>query len=332
MIIPVNIPGHEYEITLRNGCLSQVGSIFNLNRKVLIVTDSGVPSIYSEIVKASCENPVTVVLPQGEASKNIDNFTMLNKTMIDNNFTRKDAVVAVGGGVCGDIAGFTASCYMRGIDFYNVPTTLLSQVDSSIGGKTAIDFAGIKNIIGSFYQPKAVLIDPDVLETLDSRQFACGMSEIIKMAVCFDKVFFEALEDNEHISLDEIIGRALKIKAYVVEKDEKESGLRKALNFGHTLGHGIESNSGLFHGECVSLGMIAMSEGEAKNRLIEILRREKLPVSTTLDAKEIISDVLHDKKANPKGISSVLVKDVGAFTFSDESKESLMKRYQEAFK
>lgn len=332
MIIPVNIPNHKYEIHLEKGALAEIGNIFDLRRKILIVTDSGVPSAYSETIESACSQAVTVVLPQGEESKNIDNFLKLNKAMIDNGFTRKDAVVAVGGGVCGDIAGFAASCYMRGIDFYNVPTTLLSQVDSSVGGKTAIDFAGIKNIIGSFYQPKGVLIDPNVLETLPERQFACGMSEVIKMAVCFDKEFFEALESGEDLSTEDIISKALKIKADVVEKDEKESGLRKALNFGHTIGHGIESNSNLFHGECVSLGMIAMSEGKIRERLAKTLSAAGLPVSIDMSSEEIIKTVLHDKKANAKGITAVLAKRPGEFSFSEETKESLTKRYEEAFR
>ncbi|MBQ7895048.1 MAG: 3-dehydroquinate synthase, partial [Oscillospiraceae bacterium] len=257
MIIPVALGQDSYNITLERGALQKAGDILNLNRRVLIVTDSNVPKQYAETVAKFCKEPTIAVIESGEASKNLDSFTMLSQKMLENNFSRKDCVVAVGGGVVGDLAGFVSACYMRGVDFYNVPTTLLSQVDSSVGGKTAVDFGGIKNIIGAFHQPKAVIIDPDVLETLDKRQFACGAAEAVKMAMTFDEKLFERIEQlGVEPILEEVIAGVLKIKARVVEQDEKESGLRKVLNYGHTLGHGIEACSDLLHGECVDLGMI----------------------------------------------------------------------------
>ena len=163
----------------------------NLNRKVLVVTDSGVPEEYSSIIVDAAKEPVLVTLPEGEGSKTLDSFGMLCRRMLDEGFTRRDCVVAVGGGVCGDMAGFAAASYMRGIDFYNVPTTVLSQVDSSIGGKTAIDFGGYKNIVGAFYPPRAVLIDPDTLKTLPARQISNGLSEAVKMALTSDEELFQ---------------------------------------------------------------------------------------------------------------------------------------------
>lgn len=182
MKIPVNLARESYDITLEKGALARVGQIFDLDRKVLVVTDMGVPEGYVQTVCDACREYALVEIEAGEESKNLDNFKALCESMLQKGFTRKDCVVAVGGGVVGDLAGFAAACFMRGIDFYNVPTTLLSQVDSSVGGKTAVDFCGIKNILGAFYQPKGVLIDPEALATLDQIQLGCGKAEVIKMA------------------------------------------------------------------------------------------------------------------------------------------------------
>jgi 3-dehydroquinate synthase len=240
--------------------------------------------------------------------------------MLDAGFTRKDAVVAVGGGVVGDLAGFAASMYMRGIDFYNIPTTLLSQVDSSIGGKTAVDFHGYKNVIGAFYQPKKVIIDPDVLATLEKRQVAAGMAEAIKMSLTSDAEMFAMLEaaDDIYADIDTVIEKALRIKKYVVECDEKEAGLRKILNFGHTVGHGIESARGyyFYHGECVALGMLPMCSDEVRARLVPVLKKAGLSTELKLyedDLREVMTAVSHDKKSAVGGVDAVLVHEVGSF-------------------
>jgi 3-dehydroquinate synthase len=180
------------------------------------------------------------VIPQGEKNKNFETYKFLLEVLSENEFTRNDCIVAVGGGVVGDISGFTASTYMRGIDFYNIPTTLLSQVDSSIGGKTAIDFYGYKNTVGAFYQPKAVVIDPDVLKTLPKRQLNNGLCESIKMAATSDKELFNLIKNGgAYDNIETVIEKSLKIKKAVVENDEKEVGLRRVLNFGHTVGHAV---------------------------------------------------------------------------------------------
>ena len=194
MIIPVRLPAGSYDITLSRGALSRAGEIADLDRKVLVVTDSGVPKEYAETVAKQCRSAVTVTVPTGEGSKSLEVFGGLCGTLLENGFTRGDCVVAVGGGVVGDLAGFAAASYMRGIDFYNIPTTVLSQVDSSVGGKTAVNFGGIKNIIGAFYQPKAVIIDPEVLKTLSPRHFSNGLAEAVKMSLTFDRELFELFE------------------------------------------------------------------------------------------------------------------------------------------
>ena len=233
-------------------------------------------------------------------------------------FTRADAVVAVGGGVVGDLGGFVAASYMRGVDFYNIPTTLLSQVDSSIGGKTAVDFRGVKNIIGAFHQPRGVLIDPALLKTLDERQMASGMAEIIKMAATSDEGLFSLLEESEDpfALLDEIIPAALRIKKAVVEADEREGGLRRILNFGHTVGHGIESAAGgrLLHGECVALGMLPMTTPAMQKRLLALYRRVGLPTSFRFSVSDTLSAIRHDKKAAGDAISYVFVPSAGSYT------------------
>lgn len=333
MIIPVELGKDRYEIVVERGALSRTGEIFRLDRKALIVTDEGVPSQYADAVAKRCRDYVKVTVEAGEESKNLENFKMLCQVMLENDFTRKDCVIAVGGGVIGDLAGFAASCYMRGIDFYNVPTTLLSQVDSSVGGKTAVDLCGIKNIIGSFCQPKAVLIDPDVLDTLSDRQFACGMAEAIKMAMTCDSELFQLIEEcDAKNEIEDIIAGALRIKAEVVAADEKEDNLRRVLNFGHTLGHGIESVTDLYHGECVALGMIPMTAPHLRARLTALLKKEGLPVKCNAPAEEVAEKAMHDKKAQAGGIMTVRVNKIGCFHFKKAGAEELIKDYEEAFR
>ena len=252
--ITLSLGENSYDILLESGCLDRAGELLNLNRKVLVVTDSGVPAEYADTVAFSALAAEIVRIPRGEASKNFDHFHLLLRRMLEFGMGRGDCVAAVGGGVVGDLAGFAAACYMRGIDFYNIPTTVLSQVDSSIGGKTAIDLDGFKNIVGAFHQPRRVLVDPRTLSTLPRRQVANGLAEAVKMALCFDAEGFARYEtadmDKELSSLsagqpvpmlERVILDALRTKKNVVEQDEKEHGLRRVLNFGHTLGHGIES-------------------------------------------------------------------------------------------
>lgn len=327
MILTVSLPHTSYDIIIERGALQQADSLLKLNRRVLIVTDSGVPAAYAQTIASLSKEPTVITVPQGEDSKSLSTYEALLKTMLEKNFTRKDCVVAVGGGVVGDLAGFTAASYMRGVDFYNIPTTLLSQVDSSIGGKTAVNFCGIKNIVGAFYQPKRVLIDPDVLKTLPQRQLSNGLAEAVKMSLTFDPELFRIFEEESaDDKIDTIITRALMIKKSVVEQDEKESGLRRVLNFGHTIGHGIESEEnlhGLYHGECVALGMIPMCSPNVKNRLIPILEKLSLPTKADFDSEKALAAMLHDKKAEHDSVTVITVETVGNFTMKSLDKEAL---------
>ncbi len=317
MILPVKTSTGEYNIVLERGALNHLGDYLSLGRRVLIVTDSGVPSEYSQIAAKQCEEPYIVTIPQGEASKSFENYKLLLSKMVEYGFTRTDCVLAVGGGVVGDLAGFVAASFMRGVDFYNIPTTVLSQVDSSVGGKVAIDFGGYKNIVGAFYPPRAVIIDSDTLKTLEKRQISNGLAESVKMSLTSDKELFELFETEEILpNIDRIIEASLKIKRSVVERDEKEGGLRKILNFGHTLAHAIESENemqNLYHGECVALGMLPMCSSEVRARLIRVLEKLNLPTTIDYDTDIIVEAMRHDKKMSGEEITVVYVEKVGTF-------------------
>ena len=314
MNIQMNLGPDSYDILLERGLLQKAGQHLNLNRRVLIVTDSGVPAAYAKALAEQCKESVICTVEMGEDSKSLSVFGQLLQTMLDHNFSRTDCVVAVGGGVVGDLSGFAASAYMRGIDFYNIPTTLLSQIDSSIGGKTAINFGGMKNIVGAFYQPKKVLIDPNLLKTLPQRQIANGLAEAIKMSLTSDKALFELFETTDiEPNLEEIIFRSLRIKQAVVEQDEKETGLRKILNFGHTIGHGIESTSDLYHGECVALGMVPMCGEELRPRVTAVLKKCDLYRELSYSWEKITEAAFHDKKADGGSVTVTLVTEPGSF-------------------
>ena len=319
MIIPVKTSNGGYDIVLKRGSLNELSLYLKLDRKVLIVTDSKVPKEYSEIVAKQCEAPFIVTIKEGEASKNFDNYKMLLQKLVEYDFARSDAVIAVGGGVVGDLAGFVAASYMRGVDFYNIPTTVLSQVDSSIGGKVAIDFSGYKNLVGAFYPPKAVIIDPETLKTLPERQISNGLAEAVKMALTSNAKLFDIFE-NENImeNIDRIIEESLKIKRFVVENDEREAGLRKILNFGHTLGHAVEvQNEGHYHGECVALGMLPMCSNEIRKRLIKVLEKLNLPTKISFDSDKIIEAMKHDKKISGDSITVITVDEIGSYKMED---------------
>ncbi len=335
MKIPVKLPLGSYNITIERGVLKKVRKIINLDRRVLIVTDSGVPEEYSRTVAMQCREAFTETIPMGEESKSLFVFEKLCAAMLEHGFTRSDCVVAVGGGVVGDLAGFAAASYMRGIDFYNIPTTVLSQVDSSVGGKTAVNFRGIKNIIGAFYQPKAVLIDPDTLKTLSPRHFSNGLAEAVKMSLCFDEELFNLFENSDAAeNIETIIEHSIKIKCSVVEQDEKESGLRKVLNFGHTIGHAIESTEelgGLYHGECVALGMLPMCSEEIRKKLVPVLKKLDLPTEYHGDTKKLIAAASHDKKFSGEKVTVVTLPEIGNFKMEEWSTAELFERIKEFF-
>ena len=335
MKLTINCKTYSYDVIIQRNIINNVSEYLSLQRKVLILTDDGVPSEYVLKVSSQCLNPIIVTVKQGEQSKNIDNYQLVMNTLIENGFTRTDCLVSIGGVVVGDLGGFISSTYMRGIDFYNIPTTLLSQVDSSIGGKTAIDYNGIKNIIGSFYTPKCVLIDPNTLKTLDKRQLHAGLVEAIKMACTCSSSLFEIISKSKNLEndIDEIIFQSLQIKQKIVEEDLEEKGLRRVLNFGHTLGHIIESASNykLLHGECVGIGMLSFSSDKARKQIKKLLKKYNLPTSYDLSLKDIEDYLIHDKKKTGDYIWIVSVENIGSYELKKIKIDELYNKLKEEF-
>ena len=323
MKLTMRLGVRSYDIIIKQGGLSRVGQLINLNRRVLVVSDTGVPEAYLKTVLAQCREGVPVVLPQGEGTKSLECFGQLLTVMLEHGFTRGDAVLALGGGVVGDLAGFAAASYMRGVTFINCPTTTLSQIDSSIGGKTAVDLGDTKNIVGAFWQPKLVIVDPATLSTLPRRHYINGLAEAVKAGLLADPELFAIFEKGDiDTQISEIIYRSLRFKKNVVEQDETERGMRKALNFGHTIGHGIEAvkgikgrrTVGLFHGECVALGMLPMIESKAlQKRVRAVYRRIGLPTRTTYNKEKVLAEMLHDKKAQGGQITVIKVPGLGCW-------------------
>ena len=317
-------------------------------RKLCIVSDSNVAHLYAKYVEdqlSKTGNKIfTYVFEAGEANKNLDTVEDVYEFLIKNHFDRKDMLVALGGGVVGDLTGFTAATYLRGISFIQVPTSLLAQVDSSIGGKTGVDFRAYKNMVGAFYQPKLVYMNISVLKSLSDRLFNSGFGEIIKHGLIKDAAYYEWLRDNisniksrNSDALEQMIYVSCNIKREVVEKDPKEKGDRALLNYGHTLGHAIEKlmNFKLYHGECVTLGMIAalrisVNRGDidekAYNDAIDMLKLYDFPLNVTgITAEDVVKVSKSDKKMDAGKIKFILLKEIGnAYIDYDVTDEEML--------
>lgn len=303
-------------------------------KKICVVTDSHVVSLYGDeimgILQGKCRRNVLFSFPAGEESKTLDTVKDIYTFLIGEKFDRKDLLIALGGGVVGDITGFAAATYLRGIDFVQIPTSLLAQADSSIGGKTGVDFDGFKNMVGAFYMPRLVYMNAGVLKTLDDRQFFSGFAEIMKHGLIRDASFYEWLLehmyeicDRDADTLLEMVERSSNIKKLVVEKDPAEKGDRTLLNFGHTIGHAIEKarNFSLTHGECVALGAVAAAFISWKHELLSMEEYYEirdmfvpfnLPISIEdIDPDEILRLTKSDKKVEGDSIKFVLLKKVG---------------------
>lgn len=336
--IPVKNGDHvAYNIFLERSFerLCECLSTLDVSKKRLcLVTDSSVNRYYGDEVEkllaSCCESVTRFVFPAGEENKNLNTVQNLYEHLIQNHYERKDLLVALGGGVVGDLTGFAAATYLRGIDFIQIPTTLLAQVDSSIGGKTGVDFACYKNMVGAFHQPKLVYMNISALKTLTDEQFACGIGEILKHGLIKDSSYYEwtinqmfEIQDREVSVLEEMISRSCEIKREVVEKDPTEKGERALLNFGHTLGHAIEKlkDFTLMHGQCVAIGYLAAAYISWKRELIsteeffEIRDMNigfSLPVSFEgLETGDIIETTRSDKKMEQGKVKFVLLKGIG---------------------
>nr|MBF0223464.1 3-dehydroquinate synthase [Desulfobulbaceae bacterium] len=290
--LQVGLGDRSYPISISNGLLSGIGADLKarkIAKRFVVVSDATVAGLYGDqIVKSLSEagfSPELVTFPAGEASKTMATVAMLASRLAQLGVDRKDGLLALGGGVTGDITGFLAASYMRGINFVQVPTTLLAQVDSSVGGKTGVDIPEGKNLVGAFYQPKAVYIDSLVLNSLPAGELLNGIAEVIKYGVIYDRAFFDYLDENRQLILaldlaviEHVISKSCSIKADVVGKDEKESDLRRILNFGHTIGHAVEADSNyeLGHGLAVAIGMVAACRLARMKKIFSAADAEKV--------------------------------------------------------
>jgi 3-dehydroquinate synthase len=349
--IIVNLAQRSYSIYIEPGLLSQLHRFIiklPIGKQIAIITNPTVGNLYAETVRANlCSagfQPLIFAIPDGESYKNLDVVRDLYSRLLDHGFDRNSAVIALGGGVIGDLAGFVAATYLRGISFIQIPTTLLAQVDSSVGGKVGVNLLEGKNLVGSFYQPILVLIDPTVLTTLPHREIKAGLAEVIKYGVIYDAAFFGWLEDNisqilnlELNCLVEIIARSCTIKARVVELDETERGLRTILNFGHTIGHALETLTGYEryqHGEAVAIGMVAAGKlaqslslfnATGLNRLIELIKAAGLPTTIPhLAISKFLDTIYRDKKITAHNIRMVLPQQLGQVRVVPDISEKIL--------
>ena len=304
------------------------------DKRICVVTDSKVDELYGEevlhLIREKCRKAVKFAFPQGEENKTLDTVKDIYRFLIEEGFDRKDMLLALGGGVTGDITGYAAATYLRGIDYVQLPTTLLSQADSSIGGKTGVDFDGFKNMVGAFKMPRLVYMNLGVLQTLDDRQYFAGFAEVMKHGLIRDALFYEWLIENMYEIcerdldvLQEMMVRSCNIKRLVVEKDPTEQGERALLNFGHTVGHAIEKakNFELYHGECVALGAVAAANISWKKELLTMEEYYEirdmfvpfyLPISVdNVDPKEVLRLTKSDKKMESGKIKFILLKKIG---------------------
>lgn len=320
-----------YDIIIEHGGIDRAGELIRAvsgAARAAVITDSNVSPLYADRVLnslwANGFEPFLTAFPAGEASKHLGTIYRLQCFLAESGLTRGDIIIALGGGVTGDMAGFCASIYMRGIDFVQIPTTLLAQIDSSVGGKTGVDLPAGKNLCGSFWQPIRVIIDPDVLATLPNLYFRDGMGEAIKYGCIKSKALFERLcNESAQSFLDDMIYECVDIKRQVVENDEKESGERMLLNFGHTLGHSLEKHynfKGLSHGQAVGIGMVMIAEAGEANALTEsgtakrieaLLKRYDLPTDDPAPVGALIKAATHDKKRSSDGLNLVLLSEIG---------------------
>lgn len=337
-----------YDIVFSQGfeeLVQELEALAVKERRVCIITDSTVKDLYGEtileLLNGKCKKTVLYAFAAGESSKTLDTVREAYTFLIKEEFDRKDILIALGGGVVGDLTGFTASTYLRGIDFVQIPTTLLAQADSSIGGKTGVDFDGYKNMVGAFHMPKLVYMNVSTLKTLEERQYYSGFAEIMKHGLIKDHIFYEWLLENMYEIcerrpdvLEEMVMKSSTIKKLVVEKDPLEKGDRALLNFGHTIGHAIEKakNFELYHGECVALGCVAAAFISWKHELIsmdeyyeirDMFVPFNLPISVEdIQPEEILKLTKSDKKMDGGKIKFILLKKVGKavidMTVSDE--------------
>ncbi len=351
LTLQVGLNERSYPIIIEDGLIARIGTDLaerKFGTKYGVIADDHVASLYgSTLMKSIKDAGLTAQLftfPQGEESKNLQIFGSLHRELAQAGFDRSDVLVGLGGGVTGDMTGFVAASYMRGVPFIQVPTTLLAQVDSSVGGKTGVDIPEGKNLVGAFYQPKVVYIDTAVLTTLPMKEYCGGLAEVIKYGVIRDKEFFLFLEENidqvlglDRQTIQNMIHTCCRIKADVVAEDEKESNIRRILNYGHTIGHGIEAASdySVIHGEAVAMGMVAalrlavgsgLCERREAGRVATLIHNYGLPteIPNNLDRDRIKGYLLSDKKTIGNRVFFVLPTEIGKVVVTDDVSDKLV--------
>jgi 3-dehydroquinate synthase len=341
MIVPIELlppKPVKYNITI------DALPALSFDTKTVVVTNPTVSGYHLDLLLSKITAPQlhVVTVPDGEQYKTLETVEQILNECFEHKLDRKSLLIAFGGGVIGDMTGFTASLYQRGIDFIQIPTTLLSQVDASVGGKTGVNNKYGKNLIGAFYQPKAVYIDPAFLETLPKREFAAGFAEIVKMAVMFDKSYFDFLKEadlNDEAQLKEAIRRSVELKAWVVNQDEKEAGIRAVLNYGHTFGHVVENETNYttyLHGEAVAIGMVmanalavelGLMNVEQAAEVKALLAHAHLPTDYTIkDINDFYEHFFLDKKSANNTIKFILPEGIGGHKIIQGIEESVVKK------
>lgn len=346
MKIEIKTSANKYNVHVKNDILNDVGEIVKDlcadGAKVMIVSETNVFPIYGEVVENSLKSAgfktFSFIFEAGEMSKQIQTVYEIYEALSDNHFTRSDIILTLGGGVAGDMGGFAAATFLRGIGFVQVPTSLLAQVDASVGGKTGVDLPCGKNLVGAFHQPLAVISDPKTLKTLPDYYFNDGMGEIIKYGCIADSNLFSSLKSSININeMTDIIVRCIEIKKEVVEEDTLDTGRRMVLNFGHTFGHAIEklyNFTGIAHGEAVGIGMIiAVKIGEAlgltkqgvTQEITDILKLYNLPITCKFSLNELIDATLLDKKSLGDTLNIILIKNIGESFIYKTTRDELKK-------
>ncbi|CAA6809265.1 MAG: 3-dehydroquinate synthase (EC [uncultured Sulfurovum sp.] len=346
MIVPIYLENNtaiKYNVTIDT--LPKL----TYNRKVAIVTNTTVSALHLETLKSkiNADELFVVTVEDGEEFKNLATVESILNQLFEHKLDRKSLLIALGGGVIGDMTGFTASLYQRGIGFVQVPTTLLSQVDASVGGKTGVNNSYGKNLIGAFYQPEAVFIDTEFLKTLPKREFAAGIAEIVKMAVMFDKAYFDFLMEadfRKKAVLEKVIQRSVELKAEVVNLDEKESGIRAVLNYGHTFGHVVENETNYktyLHGEAVAIGIMMVNALAVElkmmtqiemNLVTKFLEKHDLPTKYEIKEVDAFYDKFFlDKKAANNKLKFILPQGIGGHMIRDDISKDVLKKVLKAF-
>jgi len=331
--LQIDLPNNPYSVYLEDHLLDRFSVYLSSKDSCVILTDSGIPVQYLEKVKAQLNSPTVFTIPKGESSKNLSNYQAIVEEMIAEDIPKSATLISLGGGVVGDLGGFIASTYMRGIDFIQIPTTLLSQIDSSVGGKVAVNSRKAKNAIGAFYQPKAVFIDPTVLTTLEEKQLHSGVGELIKYGLIKDPSILDLLEeDNWTKNLTHLIRQAIVVKRDFVLQDEHDQNIRHILNYGHTLGHAIEQYSSYqyLHGEAISIGMAYMARNKSfYKRLVSLFDRFQLPHELPYSLEELLPYLLKDKKVHKKTLHFVDVEVLGQANIIPVSLDKLQNYLEE---